>query len=158
MRWSQVIADPSLRDLPYKVELNEWGNVVLSPASNTHGLLQAELSWLLRERRGTGRVIVECSIETAKGVKVADVAWGSREFFDCNELETPYRQAPELCIEILSPSNASQEMIEKIGLYLDKGAREVWLCGEDGRIEIFTSAGQVAQSQLFPTAPTEIHY
>jgi hypothetical protein len=64
MRWSQVIEDPTLHNLPYKIELNEWGNVVLSPASNKHGLLQAEISWFLRENKMNGKAITECSVDT----------------------------------------------------------------------------------------------
>ncbi|WP_242470496.1 Uma2 family endonuclease [Thiococcus pfennigii] len=36
---------------------------------------------------------------------------------------TPYPQAPELCIEILSPSNAPAEIEDKVRLYLGYGAR-----------------------------------
>jgi hypothetical protein len=34
MEWIEVLADPVLRDLPYKIELNEYGKIVMSPASN----------------------------------------------------------------------------------------------------------------------------
>ena len=30
MQWAEVLRDPSLQDLPYKIELNEWGQVVMS--------------------------------------------------------------------------------------------------------------------------------
>ncbi len=153
MQWSQVIADPVLQNLPYKIELNEWGKLVLSPASNLHGLLQAELSGFLREHRGQGKIITECSISTAKGVKVADVSWGSPDFFARNRLETPYQEAPELCIEILSPSNSHQEIEDKVNLYLSKGAKEVWVCNEDGRLRFFNCRGSLEQSHLFPAVP-----
>jgi len=32
-RWEQMQHDPSLQDLPYKIELNAWGKVEMSPAS-----------------------------------------------------------------------------------------------------------------------------
>lgn len=38
MKWSEVINDKTLQDLPYKIELNEWGHIVMSPVSNLHGL------------------------------------------------------------------------------------------------------------------------
>ncbi len=37
MDWTEVCQDRSLQDLPFKIELNEWGQVVMSPASNRHG-------------------------------------------------------------------------------------------------------------------------
>ena len=43
LRWDEVLKDPSLQDLPYKIELNAWGNVEMSPASNRHGRLQISL-------------------------------------------------------------------------------------------------------------------
>ena len=158
MKWSQVLEDPALQNLPYKIELNEWGNIVLSPASNKHGLLQAEISWFLRQNKKNGKALTECSINTSKGVKVADAAWGADDFFNRNYLETPYQEAPDLCIEIISPSNAAQEIEEKINLYLSQGAREVWVCDEEGFIKFYTSQGEIEASQLFPNAPKKIEY
>jgi hypothetical protein len=39
MQWADVLADRSLRDLPYKIELDRNGNIIMSPASNRHGRL-----------------------------------------------------------------------------------------------------------------------
>lgn len=80
MNWQQVCEDPSLQDLPYKIELNEYGQVVMSPASNQHGRQQARLAILLTQHGPEGEVISECSIDTPKGVKVADVVWASPPF------------------------------------------------------------------------------
>ena len=113
MEWNQVIADPFLQNLPYKIELNQWGKIVLSPVSNKQGLLQAELAGFLRNAKKNGKVITECSVNTHKGVKVADIVWESDDFFRRNALDTPYQEAPELCIEILSPSNSRQELKKK---------------------------------------------
>jgi len=152
MQWSEVLNDPSLKNLPYKIELNEYGQIVMSPASNKHGLLQAEIAFFLRNNRH-GKVLTECSIETSKSVKVADVAWGSIDFFQRNGIDTPYQQAPEICVEIISPSNYQLEIKEKIRLYLDKGAREVWVCSENGEVEIYNKAGKTDRSAFFAHIP-----
>ena len=34
MEWNQVLEHPSLQNIPFKIELNEWGKVVMTPASN----------------------------------------------------------------------------------------------------------------------------
>ena len=34
MDWASVISDPLLRNLPYKIELNEHGTIMMSSASN----------------------------------------------------------------------------------------------------------------------------
>jgi len=38
-RWENVIHDPVLRDLPYKVETNARGQLVVSPHRNVHSFL-----------------------------------------------------------------------------------------------------------------------
>jgi len=146
MLWSDVLADESLKNLPYKIELNERGHIEMSPASNRHGFLQSELVWLLRSQLKSGRVITECSIDTPKGVKVADVAWCDDAFVAEHGETTPYVTAPEICIEILSPSNNVKEMQDKILLYLAKGAQEVWLVRDSGKTVIYQAQGEVKES------------
>nr|WP_255324705.1 Uma2 family endonuclease [Thiorhodovibrio frisius] len=75
----------------------------MSPASNRHAIQQARLVRLLVEWLDTGEIASECSIGTHQGVKVTDVAWMSTAFLGRHGDTTPYPQAPELCIEILSP-------------------------------------------------------
>src|SRR3954463_10841229 len=82
LRWDEVCRDPSLQDLPYKIELNVWGKVEMSPASNRHGRLQAELAAELKRQLPRGTVITECSILTRIGIRVPDVVWASSEFLD----------------------------------------------------------------------------
>ncbi|MBS1212597.1 MAG: uncharacterized protein H6R26_1214, partial [Proteobacteria bacterium] len=64
MKWQEVCNDPVLRDLPYKIELNEWGKIVMSPASNFHGILQAALIRAMGKSRDDGTIIAECSVNT----------------------------------------------------------------------------------------------
>ena len=101
MRWAEVISDPALRDLPYKIELNAWGKIDMSPASNRHGRLQVLLGAELLRQLPDGIVINESSIVTDIGVRVPDVAWGSSDFRDAYGETTPYPKAPEICIEIV---------------------------------------------------------
>jgi len=125
MQWSEVITSPYLQDLPFKIELNRYGKIELTPASNKHGSLQYKIGSFLERKLKKGEVLVECSIQTSEGVKVADVAWCSKTFIKKNGYETPYTQAPELCVEVVSPSHSKQEMLEKAELYLQAGAEEV---------------------------------
>ena len=150
MNWQEVCDDPVFRDLPYKIELNEWGQVVMSPASNRHGMLQALLVEALRQARQDGTVITECSIQTGKGVKVPDVVWISPDFGKGFGVITPYPKSPELCVEILSASNILAEMAEKRELYFARGAQEVWLCDEQGGLTFYDCTGQLPASRLCP--------
>jgi len=99
-----------------------------------------------------GEVITKCSIHTSEGVKVADVAWASDEFIRTFADETPYPKAPEICIEIVSPSNSKAEITGKMDLYLAKGAQEVWGVYEDSRITTFGHIGDIEKSTLAPEA------
>jgi len=147
MQWSEVLADPALQDLPYKIELNKWGIIEMSPASNWHALAQGKLVGLLRGYFQFGEVMVECSIQTEDGVRVPDVAWCSDEFLQMFGEQTPFPKAPELCIEVVSPSNSRHEMERKIGLFLEAGAQEVWLVSREG-FEFYGPEGRRERSSF----------
>ncbi len=151
MNWAEVLADKSLQDLPYKIELDRYGNIVMSPASNRHGRLQLWIGGLLEGGLG-GEAIAECSVNTPEGVKVADVAWCSPEFLARHGYQTPYPEAPEICVEVRSPSNAWEEMRTKVALYLAQGAREVWIVFETGEVRFFGPEGERDRSE-YPVDP-----
>jgi Uma2 family endonuclease len=124
-RYRALCDDPMYANVPGKIELDVWGRLLMSPASNYHGALQTRLSQKLAALGG--QVFVEASVVTTAGVFVADVAWASAEFMRVNAFETPYKKAPELCIEVVSPSNSVKELEEKRTAYLAAGAHEVWV-------------------------------
>ncbi len=148
MQWADVLQDPSLQDLPYKIELNEWGQIVMSPASNQHGIYQIKIGWILLSQMTEGTVISECSIQTDVGVKVADVAWCSADFLQKHGVETPFMEAPEICVEIVSPSNSDALMQEKMAIYFHCGAKECWLVTEEGKVRFFDQDGERAHSSF----------
>jgi Uma2 family endonuclease len=106
--WSEVLTNPYLKDLPFKIELNRAGMIEMS------------------KKRG-GRAVMGCSIQTTNGVRVADVAWLTTAKYKAFGEETPYPTAPDICVEIMSPSNTWAEMHMKASLYLEAGAKEVWI-------------------------------
>lgn len=114
-----------MQNLSFKIELNKFGKLLISPESNSHGRSQGRIAGALSQQQPEGEVITECSIQTSDGVKVAEVAWASATFIAELGYATPYPKAPELCIEIVSPSNSKQEISEKLELYLATGAQEV---------------------------------
>jgi hypothetical protein len=76
MNWQEVRENPYLKNLPFKIELNRWGQVVMTPSKVTHSVLQGELILKMMESQG-GQVLVECPIKTLDNVKVADIGWVS---------------------------------------------------------------------------------
>ena len=68
------------------------------------------------------------------------------EFINKYGYSTPYLQAPEICVEILSPSNSDEEMLIKTELYLARGAQEVWLVNVQGKLRFFSHSGELTSS------------
>lgn len=146
-RFRELCADPRFADLPGKVELDVWGRILMSPASNQHSLVQTRLARRLASLGG--EPLVEASVTTQVGVLVADVAWASAQFMRAHDSETPFTAAPELCIEIASPSNSRKELREKAGAYLAAGALEAWLVyPQSRRFEFLSSGGPLDQSKF----------
>lgn len=125
MEWSEVLNEPTLQNLPFKIELDRFGKLLMTPRSNRNGMIQSDLSCLIADKHPDGQAVLECSIQTSDGVKVADVAWVSTAFVAEWGTVTPFPRAPELCVEIVSPSNSREEMRIKTELYLEAGAQEV---------------------------------
>jgi len=142
LRWAEVMNDPALRNLPYKIELNIYGKIEMAPANNRHARLQGYAAGELARQLSGGGVLAECPVLTRIGVRVPDVAWASSEFLARHGDTTPFPEAPEICVEIVSPSNSEQEMREKTEAYLAAGAREVWVISEEGTVRIFAMAGE----------------
>ena len=141
LRWAEMENDPTLRDLPYKIEINLWGKVEMTPASFWHGRLQGAIAAQLGQQLPHGEALAEVPILTDIGIRVPDVAWGSKEYLQANADASPASQAPEICVEIVSPSNSDDEIREKIRAYLAAGAHEVWIVSEDGGVSFNTTGG-----------------
>jgi len=153
MNWSEVCADGALQNLPYKLELNQWGQIVMSPASVRHVVLQDAIATLLKQLLIYGRVLQEFPMETPEGVKVPDVVWISEPKFQQIKEQVTSSLAPEICVEVISPSNSKPQMIAKKILYFQAGVEEVWLCHENGEIEFYTPTEKLLKSKRVPDFP-----
>ena len=158
LTWADVCAIPWLKDIPAKIETNRHHKILMSPASSWHSSFQGDLGNLLHQHLPAGKVLVECPIDTSDGTRAADVAWMSRERWLPHRRTLSLPVAPEICVEVLSPSNTRQEMLEKMALYYERGALEVWLCDEDGRMEFFVKdqSMSVPSSVLCPSFPQQL--
>ncbi|MDA8306441.1 MAG: Uma2 family endonuclease [Deltaproteobacteria bacterium] len=157
MEWREVVEHPSLKDLPFKIETNEWGKIMMAPASYTHALYQGIIIRWFNRRDVEGMVTPECPIDTPKGTKVADVAWASPTFIKKHTMRNvSLRESPEVVVEIESSSNTAAELEEKRHLYFEVGAREFWLCDEDGNMRFFNPRGELKRSDLFAEFPGHI--
>jgi Uma2 family endonuclease len=154
-RWAEIVADTDLAKLPDRIETDRHGHILITPPPGfRHSERQGQIIGLLIQFSPQGQTLPECPISTADGVKAIDVGWldaGRNEIGRDIPLLT---RAPEICIEILSPSNSAAEIAEKRVLYFDAGAAEVWICNRDGSFAFFSAPDrQVPRSvicRLFP--------
>lgn len=156
MNWQEVCDNPSLKNLPFKIELNEYGKIIMSPVKVYHSAFQGEIEYLLRTLLKTGKTLPECAIATHKGTRVADVAWISDSRFAVVKQEVECSIAPEICVEVVSSSNSRQEMAEKRALYFEAGAEEVWICDDTGRVVFYNRDGELSASKRVAGFPAKI--
>ncbi len=158
-RWNELLGNPELAKIESRIETDRHGNIIMSPPpAPSHGSFQFEIGHLLRNLMSQGRVLTECPISTADGVKAADVAWASLESMRELGNGTCFPHAPEICVEVLSPSNTVAEIREKTELYIDTGAQEVWLCAPSGDMTFKLRGVEVAleTSRLCPGFPKRV--
>lgn len=157
MTWDEVCANRHLQELPFRIETNRWGQIVMSPPPhNDHSFGQSSIYDLLKEKMRGGRVLQETAIDTEDGTKAADATWMSDAFLQANKGRSSFQHAPEICVEVKSPSNTMGELLEKKDLYLKAGAQEVWIREQSGRMLFFDAAGPLERSALCPAFPQTV--
>jgi len=157
-RWNEVLADPEMYRIEGRIETDRYGNIIMSPPpAPSHGSFQSEVSHLLRTLLREGRVLTECPISTADGVRASDVAWASTECMRHLGNRSCFPRSPEICVEVLPPRNTAAEINEKKSLYFDAGAKEVWVCDKSGKMSFFGPDGSsLKRSQLCPKFPAKV--
>lgn len=155
-RWDEIASDPLLGELPYKVETNNRGQLILSPHTAAHADAKGDIIALLSEYGEGGRARPEFPIVTKKGTKVIDVVWVTADRRgEMEETGDPPTLAPEVCIEVMSESNDWDEMEKKRTLYRDAGAEEVWIVTEDRKVRFFVDE-ELNGSTLIPDFPAQL--
>ncbi|MHB8625069.1 MAG: Uma2 family endonuclease [Aggregatilineales bacterium] len=114
----------------------------LSPQKITHGLIMRVLFVALYEycvAHALGEVFNEITFvlsdksDWVKGSRVPDILFVSAERYVAYKQNTPDWKdkplilVPDLAVEIVSPTDKPDSILEKIGLYLGDGVRLVWV-------------------------------
>jgi Uma2 family endonuclease len=138
-RWDELLADRFLASLDYRIETDRFGQITMMPPPGFHhSRFQAVIVGLLRDLlAGRGNAQPACPLSTSGGVKAVDVIWISHERLRTALAGSLLIEAPEICVEVVSPSNTRPELEEKRRLYFESGAAEVWICGETGEVNFF---------------------
>lgn len=142
-------------DAPW--ETNGHGQIIMNPPI---GLLHAKrvdrISSQIKSATHGWQVWPEVGIHTADGVKAPDLSVAAPGFVENVDRRGFLLSAPDLCVEVMSPSNSWEEMRHKTLLYLAAGATEVWVCDEVGELHFFDGSGERADSALIAGIPKQI--
>jgi Uma2 family endonuclease len=158
-RWRELLGDRDLVRLPHRIETDRHGHILMSPpTAPSHGVKQAKITTLFDRLLPEGIVITECPVSTSDGVKAIDIAWLAPERRQEVDSAICLAQAPEICVEILSPSNTGEEISEKIALYFEAGAEEVWICDQSGTLKFYQSGilQSCRSSEMCPDFPQRV--
>lgn len=138
----------------HRLELHHGEVVLVPPPKHRHKTIERHLRRELEATAGDAGVV-----ETEVGFRalpdnewrVADVAFVSKQRWQSISPDGYLQGAPELVIEILSPSNTASEMLDREQICLENGSVEFWVVDpmrcqvrvstRDGRSEIY-KAGQ----------------
>jgi Uma2 family endonuclease len=158
-RWNEFLADPELLRRPERIEIDAFGHFLMSPPPDAlHRKQGFRITALLETLLPGNSAYPEQSILTSEGIRIADAIWIDPSRLDelSRAPNQPLSPAPDICVEILSPSNTEAEIDHKRALYFAAGAREVWICDRKGIIRFFASRGELEHSTLCAAFPSRI--
>lgn len=121
------------------------------PPGLAHGWVASRICHALEQYildGGVPGVVVTCDTwfelsRRFRTVRGPDVAFVTMERFRAVEDVTKAMPgAPDLAVEVLSPSQSARDMREKVGDYLEAGAQEVWVIDPAARdVTVYGSGG-----------------
>jgi Uma2 family endonuclease len=115
---------------PFYYELRHGELFKVSRPKLKHTLVQTQLHELLQQAVAKKfRVLMEFPFRALPEyeLRVADIAVVSRERLQRADREDAFRGAPELVIEVLSPSNTVADMNDREKLCLENGSLQFWV-------------------------------
>ncbi len=157
MEWANVWTDPLLSDLPFKVELDQWGQIIMKPVKVRHVLMRNAISDQLKQTlAGYGKALQCLPVMTQESVKMPDVVWFSPERYEQMQGSEVSPVMPEVCVEVLAPGESRERLLHKKDLYLAAGAVEFWLCDAEGGLSFYDDLDVLEYSRLIPAFPHRV--
>jgi len=101
----------------------------MPPPKRGHQRIQNRIQTLIKQRVDTGVVELEMAFRPAAEHEVwqADVGCVSQERDDATGDDESLMGSPELVVEVLSPSNTTDEINEKMAICLENGCVSFWV-------------------------------
>ena len=119
---------------------------VMSPAGFNPGRIAVRIVAKLLTHAGSGGFVVDSStgFRLPNGnVRVPDAAYVQRGRVD-ERHEGFCPVAPDLAVEVVSPTDTPREVLEKVGEYLGAGTRLVWVVDPGARaVSVYRSLSEV---------------
>lgn len=145
-------------DGPVYHELRHGELVTVTRAKFRHQMIQSRLLALLRPLAPPG-ALVEAEVAFRAlpqyELRVADVAYLTVERCAAVDPDDYIQRAPDLVIEVLSPSNTASEIYDKEQLCLNNGAKEFWIVDPDRRqVKVSTPDGRTITWQSGQQIPS----
>jgi Uma2 family endonuclease len=117
------------------------GKVVTMPGPGVeHGEIQVNVAFAIKlflKQNPIGRVVTESSVVTERKpdtVRGPDVSYYSKERLPLGRRVVGYHsEVPDLCVEVVSPSNTMKQLKAKAKEYLFAGVRRVWIVDPEDR-------------------------
>jgi Uma2 family endonuclease len=111
-------------------ELDEGELVSMPPTAIIHGKIQSRTATVLTnfvDRRSLGIVVTESGFQLSyETVRAPDVSFIPAHRITEANLDGRFEGAPDIAVEIISPSESASDIAHKVEQYLHAGA-EVWV-------------------------------
>jgi Uma2 family endonuclease len=130
---------------PLRHELHHGELFTMPRPKLEHALIQAYLRDSLKKYAEPGSYVdTEVAFRPLPEYELwaADVAYVSKERFQATDRRDNFHGAPDIVIEVLSPSNTIDEMKEREQICLQNGAKEFWVVDpKRRRVKVSTPDG-----------------
>jgi Uma2 family endonuclease len=141
-------------DKPYKVEVIDGEVVEMSPTQRdsqrpSHTLYDSLKPYAVQHQLGEvwieSTYVLEADDRTdwVRGSRQPDVSFISRDRIAAHDAKYgmggPWRLAPDLAVEVISPTDKYSDVLQKITDYLRYGVRLIWLIDPQNRtVQVYT--------------------
>lgn len=128
-------------------ELDEGELISMAPTSEGHGDIEAEIVTQLRlhvKQQSLGKVYCgDMGFRLDEDtVRAPDVAFVRKERLGARDRTRYFDGAPDLAVEIFSPSDSVPQLMRKVRQYLRAGSHTVWVVyPETKEMQVFEAAG-----------------
>jgi Uma2 family endonuclease len=130
-----------------KYELNEGELVTVSPSPRlVHNRVRDEIGFRLREfvrSRKLGEVTMETDFKLTEGtIRIPDIAFVSADRLAGIDPRQRLEGAPDLAVEVASPSDDPDDLVLKAQQYIATGSKAVWVIYPEARLAYLYKPGE----------------